>query len=271
MTAAPHAFVSYVHEDREVVDKLCSQLREKGVALWLDRDKIHAGERWRVAIRQAIRDGAFFLACFSRASLLKRRSYMNAELMLAIDELRSRPAERIWFIPVLLDSVELPEREIGGGETLSSLHHVLLYENWDAGVEALLRVLAPQKTPLDLIRSSLRIEVNDLLIENKPLLTVPQSGESVYDWGHYWLHSVWSLTILVRNTSNEALPVAPNGLSLTLPTFIAVRRDDIVERTPLENQNEHQLELKAPLFRGLYKHVLCDSSRTEVKLPSRYV
>ncbi len=246
----PHAFVSYVHEDKEIVDRLCSELREGGVALWVDREKILPGERWRSAIRKAIRDGAFFLACLSRSSQSKRRSFMNDELLLAIEELRARPAERIWFIPVLLDPVEIPEREIGGGETLSSLHYIALYENWAAGVEALLRVLAPKKTTLEHLRDSLQILVNDMLIQNQPTLPVLQHGDSHYTIGSLWVQNVWALTIRVRNTSDEALSVDQNGLSLVLPNFVDVRNDDIVGHTLTEDQVEYQLSLEAPIFPG---------------------
>lgn len=250
MTAVSHAFVSYVHEDKEIVDRLCSALREWGVVLWIDREKILAGERWRVAIRKAIRDGAFFLACLSRSSQSKKRSFMNEELVLAIEELRARPADRIWFIPVLLDPIEIPNREIGGGETLSSLHHIALYENWDAGLESLLKVLAPQKTTPEHIRDSVQILVNDLLIHNQPTLPVLQTGDSHYTPGSLWVQNVWALTIRVRNMSKELVSVSQDGLSLVLPDFVEVRHNDIIGHTLVEDRFEYQLAFESPIFPG---------------------
>ena len=250
VTVAPHAFVSYVHEDKEIVERLCSELREKGVALWLDREKILAGEPWRVAIRKAIRDGTFFIACLSQSSQSKRRSYMNEELVLAIEEIRLRPAERIWFIPVLLEPIEIPELEIGGGRTLSSLNYIALYENWNEGVESLLKVLAPPKTTLEHLRDSLQVLVNDLLIQKRPTIPVLQNGDSHHTIGSLWTSSVWALTIRVRNTSNEVLSVNQDGLSLVLPNFLDVRNDDFVGYTQTEDQIEYQLSLEAPIFPG---------------------
>jgi hypothetical protein len=60
--SAPHIFVSYLREDRETVDRLCDDLRSAGLHVWLDREKIVPGERWKVAIRRAIEE-------FWRASL----------------------------------------------------------------------------------------------------------------------------------------------------------------------------------------------------------
>ena len=68
---------------------------------------------------------------------------MNEELAIAMDELRLRPTERIWFIPVLLSDCDIPDRQIGGGESLCDIQWVSLHEDWDAGISRLLSVVAP--------------------------------------------------------------------------------------------------------------------------------
>jgi hypothetical protein len=110
-----HAFISYVRENCSDVDRLAQALRRFGVDVWLDREQITAGERWQRAIRQAIKSGAWFLACFSRESTARGRTYMNEELLEAVDELRLRPATRSWFIPILLSRCDVLEFPIGGG------------------------------------------------------------------------------------------------------------------------------------------------------------
>lgn len=134
-----YVFVSYVHEDREVVDKLCADLRARDIPTWLDRDQIFPGEPWQHAIRSAIRDGSFFLACFSNAYHTKDDSYMNEELALAIEELRRKPQGRIWFIPALLSPCKPPSFQIRAGESLDSLQWVALHEDWDRGVDMIVR------------------------------------------------------------------------------------------------------------------------------------
>lgn len=137
----PHVFISYVREDSSVVDRLIRELKRSGVQVWLDRSDIAPGERWRSAIRRAIREGDFFLACFSSAYAVKSRSYMNEELTLAIEELRQRPSARSWFIPILLSNCELPDRDIGGGETLNAIQHMALHRDWKGEMAKLREVL----------------------------------------------------------------------------------------------------------------------------------
>lgn len=143
-SAKPHAFVSYVREDRRTVEKLCSELKRNDVAVWLDREKIRPGERWQVAIRRAIEAGGFFIACFSPAYGQRGTSYMNVELTLAVEQLRSRPADRAWFIPILFEGGAVPDRPIGGGETLRDIQWVDLAEDWGDGVRRILSVLRPE-------------------------------------------------------------------------------------------------------------------------------
>jgi len=58
LDSKPHVFVSCVREDRHAVERLCAEFKRSGVAVWLDREKIRPGERWQIAIRRAIEQGA---------------------------------------------------------------------------------------------------------------------------------------------------------------------------------------------------------------------
>lgn len=66
---------------------------------------------------------------------------MNEEITLAIEELRQKPPDRSWFIPVLLSDCEIPDREIGPGETLRDLQWVHLFEDWEGGLEKIRKVI----------------------------------------------------------------------------------------------------------------------------------
>ena len=134
-------FVSYVRENTEIVDKFCQELKSHGIQVWRDRDNIAPGSRWKQEIRNAIREGTFFVACFSKEYDDREKTYMNEELAIAIEELRQHPHDRIWFIPVKLNDCEIPDRDVGGGETLRDLHYVNLYEDWDDGIERIRRVI----------------------------------------------------------------------------------------------------------------------------------
>src|SRR3954471_16945127 len=82
-----HVFISYVRGNSDVVDRLANELRNRGVTVWLDRNNIDPGARWRDAIKKAIQNGGFFIACFSKEYNERDRTYMNEELTIAIDEL----------------------------------------------------------------------------------------------------------------------------------------------------------------------------------------
>ena len=136
-------FISYVRENIEMVDRLYQELKAHGIQVWLDRNDIGPGSRWEQAIRRAIQHGAFFIACFSEEYNNRDQTYMNEELTLAIDELRQRSTDRIWFIPVKLNECEIPDRSIGGGETLRVFEYVSLYEDWEVNLQRILKIVQP--------------------------------------------------------------------------------------------------------------------------------
>ncbi len=147
--AMQHAFISYCHENKDSIDRLCQDLISHGVTVWLDRNEIHPGVQWKQAIRQAIHHGDFFIACFSKEYNNRDKTYMNEELTVAIDRLRQKPNDKIWFIPVRLNECEIPDIDIGEGETLRDLQYIDLHENWEAGVQALLNVISAEQSPSD--------------------------------------------------------------------------------------------------------------------------
>lgn len=136
-----YVFVSYVRENQAQVDKLVAELQDRGISCWLDRFEILPGQRWKNAIRSAISRGAFFVACFSKDYEQKTKTYMNEELVLAIDELRQRPTDRVWFIPIKLTDCSIPDRPIGAGETLRSIQWIDLYTDWSSGIKKIVSVI----------------------------------------------------------------------------------------------------------------------------------
>ena len=139
--AQPHAFISYIRENSNVVDRLAKDLRSYGVKVWLDRNNIMPGQRWKYAINEAIRNGAFFIACFSKELIARRETYMHGELRLAIDRLRNMPIDRVWFIPVLINQTEIPPHRISDDETLNDFHAIALYEDWGESLKKILQAM----------------------------------------------------------------------------------------------------------------------------------
>jgi len=133
-------FISYVREDVATVAALAKELQSRGIDVWYDRDSLLPGQRWRHEIKAAIARGDYFLACFSRAYAARSSTYMNEELALAIEQLRLRPTDRSWFIPALLDDCEIPDRDIGAGESLQDIQAARLCDDWAGGVARIVRV-----------------------------------------------------------------------------------------------------------------------------------
>jgi hypothetical protein len=107
---AGYVFISYVHEDSHRVDSLQLAMETAGVPVWRDRTDLRPGDNWQTAIREAITNNAqVFLACFSRNSEARYKSYQNEELRLAMKQLRLLPVGRTWLIPVLFDRVDIPD------------------------------------------------------------------------------------------------------------------------------------------------------------------
>jgi parallel beta-helix repeat protein len=149
---AGHAFISYVREDSHEVDRLQRKLEAAGVPVWRDTAALWPGEDWRVKIRRAITDNALvFIACFSRRSVARVKSYQNEEIRLAIDQLRLRRPDDPWLIPVRFDDCDIPDLDLGGDRTLASIQRVDLFgASRDVGnaqlAAAVLRLLGRSST-----------------------------------------------------------------------------------------------------------------------------
>ncbi len=123
-----HVFISYVHEDKPRVDHLHKFLEENGIPVWRDTEDLAPGEDWETTIRNAIAaDSLVFIACFSRHSEQKQKSYQWGEIRLAIDQLRLRPPGRRYLLPVRFDACPVPDLDIGANRTLNSLQRADLF------------------------------------------------------------------------------------------------------------------------------------------------
>ncbi|MDE0085486.1 MAG: toll/interleukin-1 receptor domain-containing protein [Candidatus Poribacteria bacterium] len=65
-------FISYVHENKKLVDKLYQELTARGIDVWRDVQNLKPGGFWK----EDIRKGAFFIACFSKEYSEHDETYM---------------------------------------------------------------------------------------------------------------------------------------------------------------------------------------------------
>lgn len=136
-----HVFISYCRENMDAVDRLCENLISQDIKVWLDRNALEPGMQWKSAIQQAIHHGTYFVACFSKEFNARKQTYMIEELALAVEKLRDRPFDKVWFIPIKLNECEIPGIDIGGGATLRDLQYVNLYEDWEIGIQRIVNVM----------------------------------------------------------------------------------------------------------------------------------
>jgi hypothetical protein len=236
----PSAFISYVKEDAEAVNRIATVLREFEINVWLDKTSLKPGLRWQDQIRHGISEGDFFIACFSEAYVNRSKTYMNEELTLAIEELRQRPTDRAWFIPVKLNACEIPDRSIGAGETLRSIQWVDMTADWTAGMEKILSVIVPgsERIPrliaqLDHESARRRIEAIEALGRLGPLAerAVPRlltmiDSESKSPLGYSVLASIHDVLPLIASPEN-----CPASRSTVSPTKATARIKDHFTRS----------------------------------------
>jgi len=185
-----HAFISYVHNDSDRVDKLVEALEDAGVKVWRDKDDIAPGQDWRAEIRRAITEGALaFVACFSANYERREKTFQNEELILAAEQMRLRPLGRTWYIPIRFDECGPPEYDIGAGRTLRSIQHLDLFEHdWERAMRRLLSVVvrALSSGPLDLplAATPLTVEPESPLKRAREIILEPTRRlqlEDIYD------------------------------------------------------------------------------------------
>jgi hypothetical protein len=82
-------FVSYVKENSLQIDRICNAFTDNDIEYWRDKKDIDPGKFWKDAIKTAINNGAYFLACFSKEYNDREETYMNEELLEAIEILRT--------------------------------------------------------------------------------------------------------------------------------------------------------------------------------------
>lgn len=143
-------FISYVSENYPAAAQVAAVLSDNGFDVWLDRRQLQAGQTWLNEIRKAIRAGSYFIPLFSKEWNERARSVPNDELLLAIEELRKRPYEQQWLIPLRINNCSIPDIPIDPTRTLLDLHYVdfARVSHTDAFRE-LLRAMGVDKPNLD--------------------------------------------------------------------------------------------------------------------------
>lgn len=105
-------FLAHAKEDKVFVRNFYNRLKENGLEPWLDEENLKPGVRWDDEIREAIRKSRFFIACLSKRSVTKT-GYVQKELKMALSELEEKAPGINYFIPALIEDIELPNINVG--------------------------------------------------------------------------------------------------------------------------------------------------------------
>jgi TIR domain len=105
-------FLAHASEDKNKVRDLYKKLKSNGFNPWLDEEDLNPGEKWDDVIKEAIKKSRIFLACLSQKSI-KKNGYVQRELKLALEHFEEKAPGVIYFIPTLLEEVEIPNISVG--------------------------------------------------------------------------------------------------------------------------------------------------------------
>lgn len=128
-------FISYAKEDYEKALRLYNDLcKQEGLNPWIDEKSILPGEKWKVAISNAIRQSRFFIALLSSNSVDKV-GYGQKELKEGLEILDKYPESKIFIIPIRLDNCEVSDSR------LNEIQYVDFFPNWSKGLAKILETI----------------------------------------------------------------------------------------------------------------------------------
>jgi len=129
-------FISYAREDGGLAARLYGDLKSAGCSPWMDMEDLLPGERWRAAIKRAIRDSEYTLVLMSSKSVGKR-GFVQKEIRQALETLEEHSGKTVFLIPVRLDECYPLHDE------LEELNWVDLFPSYEKGFQKLVRVFRP--------------------------------------------------------------------------------------------------------------------------------
>ena len=123
MTHSRRVFLSYAHEFQSEVEKVAEVIRKGGTKVWIDKDRIHAGESFREAISKGIDDADSIVVFLGKE--------ISPNLMF---ELGMAQAKGKRIIPVLLEDTQIPS-------DLEGLRYVDLRRDKESGIQELVKAI----------------------------------------------------------------------------------------------------------------------------------
>lgn len=120
-----HIFFSYSRDDSRFAFELAKELRAAGANVWLDQLDIDAGEKWDIAIENALQTANTLLVILSKTSVASEN---------VMDEVSFAIEKRKNVVPVLMEECDIPFR-------LSRFHYADFSTDHTIGMKTLIRSL----------------------------------------------------------------------------------------------------------------------------------
>jgi len=134
-------YLSYASSDAVFVEPVIRELQSGGFTLAVNRHTAPAGQPLEMTVREALKNAARFIVCFSSRNGLPT-AYDAADLRLGMELMAAVPANEPWLIPVKLTPCDLPQLPIGT-RMLRDLVTIDLHPDWQGGMSRL-REMLPQ-------------------------------------------------------------------------------------------------------------------------------
>lgn len=116
------AFISYFREDIHLVRPIVERLEQLGIPCWMDEARLEPGTNWTTQIRSVIQSAQAFIYFHSARYYEKPDSYVRAELAVAVEVLRERHQDALWYFTIALDGSRYPNVPIDSNRALGDYH-----------------------------------------------------------------------------------------------------------------------------------------------------
>lgn len=216
----PHVFISHAREDIQIAERLYKKLLETEIAtVWLDRQSIRGGDKWKDEIKENLKKSQVLIAVFTHQYIKTDRPWINFELL---------EAERLFrqVIPLKFDDSEIPshfpqylrERQYiqfsdDFNEGFLELRNILLQKSYST---KRLPTAAPEENEPFLGREQELAKLHRT-IESAKSLTTGRKSVAIQAMGGM------GKTMLAQEYLRRAAPMSPGGI--------------LLERRGLEPQN----------------------------------
>ena len=122
----PKIFISYACQDIMIAEKIYHYLKDKEYNVWIDIHNLMPGENWQNTIIKEINESSVILVILSENSVTKV-GYFQRELFEAIERSKYFPNNKVFIIPIKLDSTSIPVE-------LKHIHYLDVSKSLDEGL-----------------------------------------------------------------------------------------------------------------------------------------